>query len=71
MRVRLGRPGGRLTLEVRDDGSGFDPGRTGRHGLAGLADRVATVDGVLRVESVPGHGTTLRAEIPLPAVADD
>jgi signal transduction histidine kinase len=70
VRVRLGRPGGRLTLEVRDDGAGFDPSRTGRHGLAGLADRVATVDGTLLVESVPGCGTTLRAEIPIPAVPD-
>jgi signal transduction histidine kinase len=70
VRVRLGRPDGRLTLEVRDDGTGFDTGATGGHGLAGLADRVATIDGTLRVESRPGHGTTLRAEIPLPAAAD-
>lgn len=66
VRVRLGRPAGRLTVEVRDDGTGFDPRTAGGLGLAGLADRVAAVAGTLRVESVPGGGTTLRAEIPVP-----
>ncbi|MEV0895667.1 hypothetical protein [Actinoplanes sp. NPDC049802] len=59
-----------MPAEVRDDGTGFDTARAGRHGLAGLADRIATVDGTLRVDSEPGRGTTLRAEIPIPAPAD-
>jgi signal transduction histidine kinase len=33
--------------------------------LRGLADRVETFGGTLQVESVPGHGTRLAAEIPL------
>jgi len=66
VRVRLARPDGRLTVEVRDDGAGFDPGTARGLGLTGLADRISTVDGRLRVESTPGHGTTVRAEIPLP-----
>jgi len=70
VRVRLARPDGRLTLEVRDDGTGFDTRGAGGLGLAGLADRIATVDGILRVESTPGRGTTLRAEIPLPEASD-
>jgi signal transduction histidine kinase len=70
VRVRLARPDGRLTLEVRDDGAGFDTGAAGGLGLAGLADRIATVEGTLRVESSPGRGTTLHAEIPLPEASD-
>ena len=33
-------------------------------GLAGLADRVAAVDGRFQIESPPGGPTVLRAEIP-------
>jgi signal transduction histidine kinase len=66
VRVRLAQPDGRLTLEVRDDGTGFDTRTAGGLGLAGLADRISTVDGTLRIESTPGRGTTLHAEIPLP-----
>jgi signal transduction histidine kinase len=54
---------GRLLVEVADDGvGGADPG-TGS-GLSGLADRVAAVDGQLEVESAPGSGTRVLAEIP-------
>jgi signal transduction histidine kinase len=51
-------------VEVRDDGvGGADPGRGS--GLRGLADRVAALDGRLELESPPGEGTLLRAEIPV------
>jgi signal transduction histidine kinase len=70
VRVRLARPDGRLTLEVRDDGAGFDTRTAGGLGLAGLADRISTLDGTLRVDSAPGRGTTLRVEIPLPEATD-
>jgi signal transduction histidine kinase len=70
VRVRLARPDGRLTVEVRDDGAGFDTRTAGGLGLAGLADRISTLDGTLRVDSAPGRGTTLRAEIPLPEATD-
>jgi signal transduction histidine kinase len=33
-------------------------------GLHGLADRVEALDGKLRIESPPGKGTRIRAEIP-------
>jgi signal transduction histidine kinase len=32
--------------------------------LSGLADRVAALGGVLRIDSRPGAGTTLTAELP-------
>jgi signal transduction histidine kinase len=55
---------GRVRVEIEDDGvGGADPARGS--GLRGLADRVETVGGTLQVESVPGHGTRLAAEIPL------
>ena len=55
---------GRVRVEIADDGvGGADPAHGS--GLRGLADRVETIGGTLRVESVPGHGTRLAAEIPL------
>jgi signal transduction histidine kinase len=65
--VALAQPNGQLAVEVRDDGCGFDPAAARGLGLAGLADRVSIVNGALRIDSGPGRGTTLRAEIPLAA----
>ena len=57
------RNGDVLRIEVRDDGlGGADPSKG--TGLRGLTDRVAGVDGWLTVESPPGGGTTLIAEVP-------
>lgn len=63
--VALSQPDGRLSLVVRDDGCGFDPGARRGLGLTGLADRLDIVGGSLVVESGAGQGTTLRMEIPL------
>jgi signal transduction histidine kinase len=57
--------GGRLLVEVSDDGAGGARAEGGS-GLRGLADRVASVGGVLRVDSPPGGGTRLAADIPCP-----
>jgi signal transduction histidine kinase len=56
---------GRLLVEVSDDGTGGARSEGGS-GLRGLADRVASVGGVLRVDSPPGGGTRLEADIPCP-----
>jgi signal transduction histidine kinase len=56
---------GRLLVEVSDDGAGGARSEGGS-GLRGLADRVASVGGVLRVDSPPGGGTRLEADIPCP-----
>ncbi|GGS88747.1 histidine kinase [Streptomyces tanashiensis] len=54
---------GRVRLTVRDDGcGGAAPG--GGTGLAGLAERLAAVDGTLRVDSPPGGPTEITAELP-------
>jgi signal transduction histidine kinase len=53
-----------LRVEVTDDGvGGADPTRG--TGLRGLADRIEALGGTLTVESPPGEGTRLVAEIPL------
>jgi PAS domain S-box-containing protein len=63
--VRIARLNGRAVVEVADDGvGGADP--VLGSGLRGLADRVEALDGRLEVESAPGKGTTVRAEIPVP-----
>ena len=65
--VRIAAASGRLTVEISDDGAGGADVHSPGHGLAGLADRVAALDGTFSVRSEPSAGTTLRAEIPLPA----
>jgi signal transduction histidine kinase len=69
LRICLAQRAGRLAVEVGDNGRGFHPAGPRGLGLTGLADRMAIVHGELLVDSRPGHGTTLRAEIPLPALA--
>ncbi|MER7850339.1 sensor domain-containing protein [Kitasatospora sp. NPDC096077] len=54
---------GRVRLTVRDDGRGGALIGAGT-GLAGLAERLAAVDGVLRVDSPPGGPTVVTAELP-------
>ena len=71
--VFVSRVGSRLVVEVRDDGVGGATTTAGG-GLAGLAGRVAGVDGTFSVTSPPGGPTVVRAEIPLtygPAPATD
>jgi len=62
--VSLAVDHGRLRLLVRDDGAGGADPLKGS-GLRGLNDRVEALDGALHVDSPPGLGTTVIAEIPL------
>ncbi len=66
--IRLACPEGRLQFIITDDGAGFDT-TTARHGsgLQGMADRLAALGGTLSIHSQPGHGTTLTAQLPVPA----
>lgn len=65
-RVAATERGDALVLEVEDDGVGGATLSSGR-GLAGLRDRIAAFQGNLDVNSPPGQGTHIRAEIPVPA----
>jgi len=70
--ITLSITGGRLELEVRDDGCGFDASDPfasrdpGHIGLAAVRERAELLGGSLRIESSP-QGTTLAVSAPLPA----
>ena len=53
----------RLVVSIADDGIGGAIVGQGS-GLRGLSDRIAALGGTLRIESAPGAGTTLTAELP-------
>lgn len=61
-----------VTLDVRDDGRGFDPDgpRDGDgFGLTGMGQRMTPLGGTLVVESEPGGGTVVSATVPLDSTA--
>jgi signal transduction histidine kinase len=64
-RVRLSHSGDRLRLVVEDDGQGFESNGARSGGLANIRDRVEALHGQLTIESRPGAGTSVRAELPL------
>jgi len=63
--VTMTKTGGRLAVEISDDGVGGADIDLGT-GLRGLTDRLAAIEGELEVDSRPGRGTTVRARIPCP-----
>lgn len=67
--VRLRQSQGTATLEVVDDGRGFDvrlaEERRPGMGLFSMRERVALVNGRLEVASTPGRGTRVVAAVPL------
>jgi signal transduction histidine kinase len=63
--VRILEAGGRVAVEVQDDGVGFDPAATPNgFGIIGMRERVALAGGTLEIASGPGSGTTVRASFP-------
>lgn len=62
-----------VTLDVYDDGTGFDPAAAappsdaGGYGLRAMRQRVEQLGGTLSVESSPGEGTIVAAQLPLPS----
>lgn len=68
--VRLSLIGGVLTIEIADDGQGFDPGletRTGwpRFGLQTMRERAQAVGGRFELESERGAGTRISVSVPV------
>jgi signal transduction histidine kinase len=64
--ISLARRESTVAAVIEDDGAGFDPRvvRGGGVGLLGMRERLALLDGRLEIESRPGAGTTLVAEVP-------
>ncbi|MFF1571131.1 histidine kinase [Leifsonia sp. NPDC058292] len=68
LKLRYDRRG--ASLEVRDDGCGFEPGpaqqdpSSGGYGLTAMRERMEALSGRLLVESASGRGTAIRAEVP-------
>ncbi|WP_284576271.1 sensor histidine kinase [Streptomyces sp. 2P-4] len=62
-RVEVWKSGPRLLIRVADDGRG-GAAPSGGTGMAGLAERLEAVDGVFAVDSPPGRGTVVTAELP-------
>lgn len=61
---------GKLCVRIQDDGCGFEPAKfagvaTGHFGLAVMQERAQRIGGSLRLNSEPGRGTTVEADIPL------
>ncbi|KUJ69599.1 histidine kinase [Streptomyces albus subsp. albus] len=70
--VTLSYLGDQVAVDIVDDGTGFDPGllpapdpESGGFGLAAMRARIRALGGTLTVESAPGHGTALAAQLPL------
>jgi signal transduction histidine kinase len=63
--VTLRERGPEVTVEVHDDGRGFDPGAGGAGvGLVGMRERIALVGGTLQIDSAPGQGAVIAARVP-------
>ncbi|MCP4362303.1 MAG: sensor histidine kinase [Chloroflexi bacterium] len=66
--LTVGEENGRLHIQIRDNGQGFDPsGRMadGHYGLLGLRERARLAGGELTIKSGLGAGTTLSMTIPI------
>jgi signal transduction histidine kinase len=66
--VRVVGDAGVVTLEVHDDGPGFDTARAmtkGRLGLSGMRQRAEILGGSFELTSTPGEGTRVRVQLPL------
>jgi len=67
--ARLEREADHVLFQVHDNGRGFDPGEAKARrslGLVGMQERALLLNGELKVEGVPGAGTTMTVRIPLP-----
>lgn len=65
--VRLGPADGGLSVEISDDGSGFEPGGLpgeGSYGLAIMAERARMIGGELSLASTPGRGSRVTVLVP-------
>jgi signal transduction histidine kinase len=69
--LRLAAHDGTVSLEVGDDGAGFEPHRAfpGHLGLTSMRERLERAGGALHLDSAPGQGTRVRATLPAVTVS--
>jgi signal transduction histidine kinase len=65
--IAVTREDGWVTLDVRDDGVGFEPRAAGHWGLGltSMVERARLLGGTCTIESQPSHGSRVRARLPL------
>ena len=69
--IRIRGGDGSISMEVRDDGQGFEVNHSscatkkGRLGLLGMRERVEMIGGTFCIESSPGNPTTVRIDVPI------
>ena len=66
VRIYLQREGRKLSVQVQDDGKGFDTEHETGLGILGMEERVMRLGGSLKVESARGRGTIVSFQLPLP-----
>jgi signal transduction histidine kinase len=64
-KVSIAQNSDQITVEITDDGHGFDPDRQRGMGILGMEERVRRLGGTLTIESAPGKGAKLKAGLPL------
>jgi signal transduction histidine kinase len=64
-KVTISQNSDKITVEITDDGHGFDPARQRGMGILGMEERVRRLGGVFTIASAPGRGATVKAELPL------
>jgi PAS domain S-box-containing protein len=70
LRVRMERGDTMAQISITDDGRGFDTRRLERSdgdhfGLVFMRERMAKINGALKIDSIPGKGTTLTLDVPI------
>ena len=75
VRISISKIPGAIRMEIADNGKSFvvektlQKGNNQRLGLVGMRERIEMVGGSLTIESAPGTGTTVRAEVPFKPAA--
>jgi signal transduction histidine kinase len=71
--VEIAADHGQLTIDIEDDGQGFDPAEIAPRpgdlrglGLLGMRERVELFGGTVTIDSTPGRGTHVSIRVPLP-----
>lgn len=69
--ISIGMEKGIIHLEISDDGKGFDRSKLPRiNGLNNIQIRASEMGSTLTIHSLPGEGTTIRLELPIPELED-